>query len=373
MDWRYLAYRLNGDGTESLLTGDVPLSGPTLREDLSGPGEIRGNITPEIARLRTSKGEPIFEPWSTAIYAEKDGHLRAGGILAGFKEKGPNLSLSCVGFTGYLQGQPYNGVRSEVNVDPLDMARHLWQHKQAMKNGNIGLLLDSTKSPVRIGSELERVEFKTEAGEEVSFDAGPYTLQWWKTHDMGREFDDLAASTPFDYRVTHEWDGEKIIHRLRLGYPKLGRRQHDLRFMVGENVFTTPEIDYDGDDFASEVVVLGAGEGRKMIRGTAPRVTNRLHRAVVVQDKTLTSKKAADALAARELAVRLGEADVSQIVVPDHEHARIGTYDVGDEILLQSRDGWTEELNLWVRILAITTTPEKNHSTLSVARVEKVT
>lgn len=373
MGWRHIATRLNGDGTETLLTGDVPITGATHREDLSGPGEIRGTIAPEIARLKTDKDEPIFVPWSTAIYAEKDGHLRAGGILDGFKERGPNLTLSCVGFTGYLQGQPYNGIRSEVDVDPLDMARHLWQHKQAMTGGNLGLLLDSTKSPVRIGSVLEQVEFTTDAGEEVSFEAGPYTLQWWKTYDMGREFDDLAASTPFDYRVTHEWSGEKIVHRLRLGYPNLGRRQHDLRFMVGENVFTTPEIDYSGSQFASEVVVLGAGEGRKMIRGTAPRVTNRLHRAVVVQDKTLTTKKAANALAARELAERLGEADVSQIVVPDHEHAPIGSYDVGDEILLQSRQGWTAELNLWVRILAIITAPEKNHCTLTVARVEKVT
>lgn len=373
MAWRYLARRLRGDGTEEPLIGNVPLHGATLREDLSGPGEIRGTIEPEIAHLQTSEGAPIFQPWSTAIYAEKDGRLRAGGILTGFKEKGPNLSLSCVGFSGYLQGQPYDGSRSEVDVDPMDMARHLWEHKQAKKNGNLGLVLDGTKSPVRIGSPLERVEFVTEAGEEVSFEAGPYTLQWWKTFDMGREFDDLAASTPFDYRVSHEWEGENIAHRLHLGYPKLGRRRHDLRFMVGENVFTTPEINYDGDDFASEVVVLGAGEGRKMIRGTAPRVTNRLHRAVVVQDKSLTSSKAAEALAARELSERLGDADVSQIVVPDHDHARIGEYDVGDEILLQSRQGWTDRLDLWVRILAITTTPERNHNTLSVARVEKAT
>lgn len=370
--WRYLATRLNGDGTETFLSNDVPLQGAQLREDLSGPGGITGTISPEVAHLKTGDGEPVFVPWSTAIYAEKDGHIRAGAILADLDESGPNLSLDCMGFSGYLQGQPYNGDLSRVQVDPLDMARHLWQHKQGLAGGNLGLVLEGTKSPVRIGTEAEQREFTTSNGETVSFEAGPYTLAWWKTHDMGREFDDLAASTPFDYRVVHAWDGEAISHTLRVGYPTLGRRRHDLRFMVGENVFTVPQIDYSGDEFASEVVVLGAGEGRKMVRGSAPRVTGRLHRAVVVQDKTLTSKKTADAAAARELAARLGDADVDEITALDHPHAPIGSYDVGDEILVQSRQGWTDDLNLWVRILAITTEPEKNHSVLTVARVEKL-
>lgn len=372
MGWRFLATRLNGDGTETFLSNDVPLQGAQLREDLSGPGGITGTIEPEITRLRSPAGEPLFMPWSTAIYAEKDGHIRAGAILADLVEDGPKLGLDCVGFTGYLQGQPYKADGSWVQVDPLVMARHIWAHKQGMKGANLGLVLDATTSPVRIGTKEEEVKFTTENGEEVNFQTGPYTLQWWKDHDLGKAFDDLATETPFDYLVAHAWSGETISHRLRLGYPTIGRRRDDLRFQVGENVFDTPEVIYDGDEYASEVVVLGAGEGRKMIRGEFSKTTGRLQRTVVVTDKTLRNKKAANAAATRELSARLGDEDIDSLTVLDHPHAPIGSYTSGDEILIRSRHGWTQDIELWVRVLSIVTEPEKNQATLSVARVEKM-
>lgn len=364
--WRYLAFRLNGDGTETPLSYDVPLQDALLTEELSGPGGIRGYVGPELERLRAEDGTPVFRPWSTAIYAEKDNSIRAGAILADMPEDGPRLTLDCVGFSGYLAGQPYGGDISRIQVDPMVMARHLWQHKQGTKYGNIGLQLDATTSKVRIGTEEKDVKFETGEGEDVEFKSGPYLLNWWQTHDMGKEFDDLALRTPFDYRVEHEWDGEEVAHRLRLGHPTLGRRRTD-RFMVGENVRTVPGVDYFGDEYASEVVMLGAGEGRKMVRHPATRPDpGRLHRAVVVQDKTLTSKAAARRAAEAELARRLGEADITEIEVP------AGSLQVGDEIYIQSKKGWTRDLNLWVRILSIATSPAKNTSVLSVARVEKV-
>lgn len=364
--WRYLAYRLNGDGTETPLSFDVPLQDAELTDELSGPGGITGYVAPRLERLQAPDGTPVFRPWSTAIYAEKDNTIRAGAILADMPEDGPRLALDCVGWTGYLQGQPYNGELSRIGVDPMVMARHLWQHKQAMRGGNIGLDLEATTSKVRIGTEEKDVKFETSAGEDVEFKTGPYLLNWWQTHDMGKEFDDLALRTPFDYRVEHEWDGEQVVHRMRMGHPTLGQRRND-RFMVGENVHTVPGVDYFGDEYASEVVVLGAGEGRKMVRQPAVRAAaGRLHRAVVVQDKTLTSKASAKALAERELARRLGEADITEIQVP------LGPVQVGDEIFIQSPKGWTRDLNLWVRVLAIRTRPAKNTSVLSVARVEKV-
>lgn len=365
-NWRYLATRLNGDGTETFLSYDVPLQRAEITEDLSGPGGIDGTVAPELERLKAKDGTPIFRPWHTAIYAEKDNTIYGAGILADMPIDGPNMRLDCIGFSGYLNGQPYRGDRSEIGVDPLVMARHLWDHQQAVRGGNLGLILDPATSPRKIGTKERDVKFETKAGEDVEFTAGPYLLNWWQTHDMGREFDNLADTTPFDYRVEHAWDGERIVHRMRIGYPVLGRRRSDLRFMVGENVRVVPQIDYFGDDYADEVVVLGAGEGRKMIRDSAVRPNaGRLRRTVVVQDKTLTSKSAAKAMAQRELAYRLGDADISEIEIP------LGSVQVGDEIFVQTPRGWANRLNLWVRVLSIKTSPSKNSSVLSVSRVEK--
>lgn len=396
MGWRYLAFRANGDGTETLLSNDVPIQGGAVEEDLSGPGELRGSIAPQLARLQTSTGEPVFQSWSTVIYPEKDGHIRGGFILVDLIEEGPVLQLDTVGFSGYLAGQPYTEDRSWVQVDPMTIVRHLWAHQQWRQNGNLGVTVDTTTSPVRLGTPQESVKWgeiteaqwnslralgwKGKAGDKEERlypphedDAtGPYTLQWWKDHDMGKVLDDLALETPFDYLVDHTWDGERVDHFLRLGYPTIGQRRQDLRFMLGENVFTEPQLRYDGDNYASEVITLGAGEGRKMIRGGDDRVTGRLHRAAVVIDKTLRNRKSADAMARLELLARLGEADLDTLVVQEHPHAPLGSFRPGDEILVQAPAGWSGPLELWVRILSVSIRPDTDEATLRVVRTDKV-
>lgn len=398
MGWRYIASRLNGDGTETFLSWDVPLHDTELHEDLSGPGGISGYLSPAAARLLGADGKPLFETWSTAIYAEKDGHLRAGGILVDLDEAGPKLTMECVGFTGYLQGQPYRGELSRIGLDPLDVARHLWATQQGIRGGNLGITVDGTTSPARVGLPEGPVEWQQPGIDEPMWNylmsvgwtgdpadskeqlhppegaaLGPYTLGWWATHDMGQEFDKLAAETPFDYQVVHSWDGDTIAHHLRLGYPALGTRRADLRFAVGENVSVVPKVEYSGNEYASEVIVLGAGEGRKMIHSPASRETGRLHRATVVADKQLTSQASALKAAEAELKARLGDADISELVVREHPHAPLGSFGIGDEILVHTRPGWSEGMDLWVRILAVTTHPSRDECTLAVARVEKVT
>lgn len=377
MAWRYIATRLNGDGTETPLDFNVPIKGAAITEDLSGPGGITGTISPELAELQDEDGRPLLQPWSTAIYAEADGFIRGGAILVGTPENGPNLDLDAVGFSGYIQGEPYTGDRSRIDVDPLDEARHIWEHYQSRPGGNIGLVLDGTTSPVRIGEPERTVEFTTGAGEDVSFEAGPYKLAWWQTDDLGKEFDDLATRAPFDYRVVHEWDGdgETIRHRMVLGYPRLGRRRHDLIFVEGENIRQVIPIDHDGEDYASEVLVLGAGEGRAMVRGSAVNAApGRLRRVVTVSDKSIQTKKAADARAEQELKLRSGEPDLADdIEVADHPHAPLGSYSPGDEILVETAGaGWSGRLAIWCRILAATIHPEAGTTTLTIVRAEKV-
>lgn len=358
--WRYIARRMNGNGTETGLDTEVPISDVELREDLSGPGGITGRITPEIARLK-SRGAPVFVPWSTVIYAEKDGQIRDGAILVDMDDSGPDLALDCMGFTGYASGIPYTSEKVFVQQDPLDVARHIWSHVQGHKGGNLGLTVDSTKSPVRIGDDPNDPNAKN-----------PFRLIWFADHDLGASFDQLAADTPFEYRVQHAWSGENISHKLVLGYPTLGRRRADLRFVVGENISLVPQIDYDGSEYASEAIVLGAGEGREMIRGSSVGNAGRLRRPVIIADKNLRNKKEAESRAARELTLRMGDADISEIVVREHPHAPFGSYSVGDEILIETTAGWSNGLSLWCRILSTKYKPESSTATLTVVRSDKV-
>lgn len=361
--WRYLAVRLNGDGTETFLDTEVPLGGAEIREDLSGPGGISGTITPEVARLKY-RDTPIFVPWSTAIYAEEDGVIRGGAILSNLDDSGPDLRLDCVGFTGYAHQMPYVSETIQVQVDPMDMARHIWEHIQAQKGSNLGIQVDGTKSPIKIGDGPDAAAF----GQNM----GPYRLAWFQDHDLGGEFDRLAADTPFEYRMQHAWNGEDVSHRLVLGYPTIGRRRSDLRFVVGENISIVPSLEYDGDEYASEAIVLGAGEGREMVRETRVGNSGRLRRPVVIMDKNLRNTKDAGARAARELALRLGDVDVESITTWDHPNAPYGSYQVGDEILIETAPGWTEGESLWCKIISTAFTPENNVTVLTVMRSDKV-
>lgn len=372
-DWRYFATRLHGDGTETLLADDLPLAGVEIESALSGPGGLTATISPELARLKGDDGLPVLTAWGTALYAEKDRQIRGGGILTEPEVDGPVLSLSAVGFSDYARNMPYTGTYSKIQVDPLDVVRHIWSHLQGQDHGDLGLVVAGTKSKVRIGTEEKEVEFTTGAGEEVSFESGPYKLSWWSTDDLAKEIDDLAEATPFEYRVRHYWEGDEIRHELELGYPSLGRRLTEPRFAVGENIVVEPRVSFGTDDYADEVLVLGAGEGRSMIRGSWAQRTGRLRRVAVIDAKDLRKKAEATRLAEREVRLRTGEPEIAEsITVWDHPNAPIGTYDPGDEILVHTGEGWTGSARAWYRILSVTIDPENSTASLSLVRAEKV-
>lgn len=366
--WRYLAYRVNGNGTETRLHGDVPLTDVTMERDLSGPSGMDATLTTVNASLKNIDGDSLFVPWSTAVYVEKEGIIRRGYILIDVVDRGADLDLTFVGWAGYPKDQPFNDAFSDINAEPLDIVRMLWRHLQGKPGGNIGMVPDDTRTPIRVGKAIPAGT--TTAGAEE----GPFVLGWWETKDLGGVIDELATGTPFDYVEEHEWDGEKVVHRLRFGYPTIGERRRDVRFVVGENVSLNPEIQYQGEDYATGIIMLGAGEGRAMIRGIAVEegTPSRLRRILTLEDKSLTTKAAADRAAERELKKRRGDPDFTTITVEDHPNAQIGSYDVGDEIQILTVGGWHDGLDLWVRILAISTDPEKLEETLTVVRTEKV-
>src|SRR5699024_3881800 len=356
-DWRYIAQRLPSG---EWLDWDLPLSDVEIAHQLSGPGGLNGTVPVEVARLIGPDGLPVLLPWGCAIWAEASGEIRGGGILVRNEFDGAQWQLECVGLAGYAAGQPWLGKEySGVKVDPLSIVVRIWDHLQGEPGGDLGLVVDSTKSPVRVGTEKKDVEFTTGSGEDVSFESGPFKLTPWDTDDVGKVIDDLAESTPFDY-VTHtSWDGssDSLKHRLELAYPRRGSRRHDLRFVVGENVTVDPQQTMDGDDYASVVLGIGSGEGRDAARAVVTKDRGRLRRAVSVSDKSARSKRAITSVAKSELKARSGAVQVESISVAEGPLAEVASLVVGDEIFVQSDAGWLD-LNLWVRVLGISWAPD---------------
>ena len=369
--WRYLAQRLTGEGDDGeLLDVDLPLNDVSLTDVLSGPTQLSGTIEPSFSKLMVG-GAPLLNEWGTAIYAEEDGNIIGGAILTASGFVGPKWSLDCMGFSGYLYDMPYLGSWFGVEIDPLDVVREMWTHAQGQPSGDLGMIVSSLDTGLKIGVELEQVEFDTESGP-ISFESGPVKLNWWQTHDLGGEMDKLAKETPFDYHERHQWEGDTIKHYLDFAYPRMGRRHNQLRFVAGENVHVVPSVDRNGDDYASEILALGAGEGRTMKMAQLRRSTGRLRRVGIVEDKSARSLKAVQSVAATDMAWRKNLDVVSEIILVDHPHAPMGSVKPGDEIYLEGRLDWME-LGVWVRVLSTTLQPANgNAMTLAVTPADRV-
>lgn len=362
--WRYIAQRLTGKGPSEdiFIDGELPLESVQMTDVLSGPTQLSGKIDPEVRRLVGPDGLPLLLKGRTAIYAEHDGVIRAGAILGDPGYAGPEFGLRCSGFSGYPQGQPYTESWVGTRVDPTDVFREIWRHLQAQRNGNLGMVVDDTTTPVRVGRDLEVISFDPLDDPDkgpISFESGPARLSWYTTEDLGEAMDKLAAETPFDYHERHEWVGDEIHHFLDIGYPTLGRRRSDLRFVVGENISVIPRVTVG--DYATEVLALGAGEWRTMRKGLVTRPAEGLRRAVVVTDKSRRTQRSIDRFARQELQWRTGQHSVADVVLTDHTHAPVGSLQVGDEILVQGPAGWVE-LEVWCRVISISIRPDDGDS-----------
>lgn len=370
-DWRYILQAIDGSGAPgAILHPDLPLTGVSVTTGLNSTDELTATLTPFSRAIKES-----LVKWGACIWAEAAGKIRGGGILVHTETTGAAINLECMGFHGYAYGMPYINAQSYngVEVDPLDCYRLVWAHIQSATGGNLGLQIPDLKTGLKIGTELQQVEFDTEDGP-VSFESGPWQLNRWETHDLGKKIDDLQADTPFDFREIHEWSGSNIVHRMEIAYPRFNVQRKDLRFVVGENVIIQPTVEEAGDEWASEMMVLGAGEGRTMIFGHAslPR-GNRLRRVTVVEDKDIKSITTANTRAYNLLKARMQIANLTEFTVLDHQLAPMGAVRPGDSVFISLDYDWQEGEGFWVRVDRIQYSPDEgNNYTLSVTRSDRV-
>lgn len=199
-----------------------------------------------------------------------------------------------------------------------------------------------------------------------------YKLNWYTNFDLSRDVDDLAANTPFDWHMVHWWEGDEIRHHIRIGYPRLGRRLTDLRFVVGENIDRIPGVEEDGTVYANEVLFLGAGEGASQIMARARRNDGGIRKVATVSDPTVTTTAAAAVRAEQELAIRVQTQDVADVVLRNHPHAPIGSVALGDEILIEGDLGWID-LEVWCRVVGRSIDPmDSDRVTLNLLRTDRI-
>jgi hypothetical protein len=374
-DWRFILQGIDGSGTPGpILHPDLPLIGVSITEAVNATNEMKATLSPRDKLIK-----PMLENWGALIWAEAAGKIRGGGLLVHHQTTGNSIALEIMGLAGYPHGMPYGPNRSDsiffVEEDPLNIYRHIWTYLQGKPGGNLGVTVDPLLTGLKIGVELEQGEFDTEEGP-ISYESGPYKLNWYETHDLGKNIDDLAADTPFEFRELNTWNaaGDGVDTRIQLAYPRFSARRTDLRFVVGDNIIVPPSVSHSGDEWCNELMLLGAGEGRTMILGSAslPR-GNRVRRVAVEEDKTIKDAKVANTRAYNLLKARIEMGDITSVTVLDHQMAPFGSVQSGDEIYLSLDYDWQEGEGYWVRVQSITYSPDQgNNSVFSVVRSDKV-
>lgn len=351
MTWRYIAQRIL---TGEFLEWEVPLARDEVTWTLSGAGVLRGTVAPDIGRLRAADGSLLLDEWGTALYAEKDGEIRWGGIVTRSSYKGAEWAVECSGFATYPYGIPYVGKLSVPQIDVTDAIKHIWEHLQSQPDGNLGVEVIGAPIGILLGRKATYKEAEAaidpDKTQVLDQPAEPYTLAWYDAPDCGSELSSLVTESGLNYREEHLWDGDVIRHRIVLGTPRLGRRRDDLAFVMGDNITNVVEVQRDGADFANEVVGLGAGEGASVVQARIPQRDGRLRRPVVYTDKSVTTKTRMTALARAELAFRQNHLEIASVEVAEHPNAPIGSWSLGDDVLIQADLPWLGEIAVWHRV-----------------------
>ncbi|MFE3139617.1 hypothetical protein [Streptomyces scopuliridis] len=395
--WRYIAQRTT---TQDFLDWDVPFVADSVpRRELNGPGAMTGTINPEYMRLMARPdGLPVITEWATTLYAEYAGLIRWGGLVTKVSYQGQAMRLECAGFSAYPAGQPYFGstIQSGIKIpqkyayegrdknhdgyidgskpkrkmpprpkdkvsrrwDSYEVVRHIWNHLQGYKDGNLGLVVDKHQSGHLLGASN---------GED------PWTLQWWDTPDCGAVITDVMNLAKADYRERHVWDGssrEKILHYLDLGTRRLGRARTELRFALGENIIELATPGGQGDFFANQVYVLGKGTGSKAARARVAVSDKRLRRARVITRKSTSNIKTLTSYGKTERAKHSAQLTIPSIAVRHHPNAPLGSWLVGDRILVQVDVPWVGELAIWHRVTAEEVDPEAGVAVLNLTRAD---
>ena len=364
MGWRF---QLKAIPSGEWIDRDLQLLSPKVGTTVSAPASISGSLPLGYKQLELEDGSLALREWGCMIIAQFDEQEPIAAIVDHLSTDGDRLNLDAGGFSMYPTGIPWLGPDyAGIQVDPLDMFRKVWEHVQSYPDGDLGVVVDATKSKVRIGTKEVENSFTTSDGQDVSFTSGPFRLAWWSTEDLGKVLDDLSASTPFQFRERSSWVGEDLVHRIELGVPTIGARKPDLKFEIGVNIMVPPPASQE--DYCSEVFQLGAGEGRTKVNSRLVERTGRMRRVLVTTDKSLTSKGAATLAAKPVLQSRSGAYGIESVELIDHQMAEFGTFGPGDEIFIQGDAGWIE-LNLWVRIFEMDIDCDTGRMTLRVEAV----
>jgi hypothetical protein len=334
--------------TQNALTGAwlafaLPVTDLEYGDELNGPGSLTGTLSPHLL----ASNPDLADPGNTFIYVESAGQIQWGGIVWDVRTQGSAYQIEAASWSSYLQKRfDLNGefgARGPYTYgDRCQVIRDIWTYAQSIADGSLGVLVDTTTSTSTVGTPDD-----------------VYHSYAYDVNCLGDKADDLVSgdATP-DYTCATTWNADKsgVIKRIRLGWPRLGRRRTDLTFSSGVNIIEDPEIARSGDDYAQVVIASGAGDGSAKLRQISAVRNGRLRLEAAVDAPELNGNDTLKARADMERAWRQVMGSTDQITIRDTTAAPFGPYQTGDDIYTRINNDWGSFTG-WCRITGWTRKP----------------
>ncbi|MCQ9385112.1 hypothetical protein [Brevibacterium moorei] len=492
MQASYVAYWQKGAGDQELLHPDLPISDVQFIREL-GVGRLTGKLPAEYASMKNHNGLPVLQEWATGIYVYVDGSFIDAFLIADISDDGYSVTIDCVGWGGYMAGQPweYSPVRYR-NITFETAMRAVAQDRPpsagwdsgiyAQEGPNAGLAAPAFNGSFpRVGNPEPgqikavpahypepkepkeskakpkyptykkrnfryptRSDYKSKAAfdkavkaykkkdaawqkwkkgydkavdkyhkDKKAYDSshkawlkGP-KKKWqeahakWKSNetsiknlnkqneetrksaevilnrretlDLGSIITSLGEQAGALYKIEHYNIGSTHAdHRYRFFAGKV-RRNTSVEFIDGENVMVLPTITTREFGGATRITVQGAGDGPDgdvYWTNDQPVNTGRkmgLHRTFTHTDKTLRTSSARQARARTLASVYSARTQVKEIKIINHDDAKFGTYDVGDEVRYRSWDRRGLAVDQWALVEAIAVEPATELVTVTLS------
>jgi len=335
--------------TQNALTGAwlstaLPVGQLEYGDELNGPGSLSGTIAPRLL----ASNPTLADPGNTFIYVESDGQIVWGGIVWDVRTQGSQYAIEAASWSSYLQHRydldgEFGGRGPYTYTDRCQVLRDIWTYAQSIADGDLGVLVDSTTSTATIG-------IPSDVYHSYSYDV----------NCLGDKADDLVSgdATP-DYTCTTAWNTDKtaVVKRIRLGWPRLGRRRTDISFSSGVNIIEDPEIALAGDDYAQVVIASGSGDGSAKLRQISAVRNGRLRLEAAIDAPELNGNDTLRARAEAERAWRQVLGSVDQVTIRNTSAAPFGSWQTGDDVYTRIHNQWGSFTG-WCRITGSTVKPE---------------
>lgn len=366
------------------LDTDAQLAEVNLEWFLSAPNSATALVPAGIGNPMAEDGKPVWSKFRTELFVEEDGVLTWGGVCTSAAPTAKGTKVEIIGPTGWLQKVPFTLERRYWQTNVADIMKYMVFHSTTKPN-HLAIHVDFPRSQFFVGDPAppprppaparpkgwtmqqyyawDRYK-RWKANDDIWVTRykgyKQYELLWWESPYCGEEIDALAKQFAIDYREGVSWQGKMNPRYEMTIRDRIVRRRTDIRFEDGVNLAEPLSPSDDEEEFASEVIGLGAGEGRSMVQTSVGRHDDRLYQGVYVNYKAIRNVTQLRQMLYPDFA-RMNQDDmqVDQVAVWDTPgFASVKSLLPGDEVQVLSKYT-SPRVATWRKIVGISRDPEK--------------